>query len=345
MKECPVVTNELSQSIERDELGFIEGVHPDLRKFPEFRKEIILLAVRHSSFRIVTFLTFCDDITAAETVQCIIENDRPELLKAVNPLVNLNRLLSLFTAVQQNKASIVKALLAFPGVNVNAADRPSGHTPLQLAASCNHFDVVRTLLGSPAINPNIVGPDGTALEIAISRNLFDIVKLLVALPSIDLSKKSGKMTPLELATSKSLSDIVGLLSEKTVCLPSRLEDSQQKTDEAEITRLSQELETAKSEIADLKKKLARAEGRDLTELNLDQINQFLADTRKIAELAKVRKNELLEDRKQCKICFDKEVKCVFLNCGHSICCKDCGQLQKLCPICRREVAQVVEIFN
>lgn len=47
----------------------------------------------------------------------------------------------------------------------------------------------------------------------------------------------------------------------------------------------------------------------------------------------------------CKICYDREINCVFLECGHLCSCVECGRQMKDCPICRRPIARVVEIFK
>lgn len=46
----------------------------------------------------------------------------------------------------------------------------------------------------------------------------------------------------------------------------------------------------------------------------------------------------------CIICFENQVDCVFLECGHISCCKICGDKMNQCPICRRPIARVVKVF-
>lgn len=47
----------------------------------------------------------------------------------------------------------------------------------------------------------------------------------------------------------------------------------------------------------------------------------------------------------CKICFEKEINCVLLQCGHLCICFECGSLPsvKTCPICRQVIDSVKRI--
>jgi len=50
------------------------------------------------------------------------------------------------------------------------------------------------------------------------------------------------------------------------------------------------------------------------------------------------------DQNQCVICFDAMITTVFLECGHVACCKKCASLLNQCPICRRYISRVVDIY-
>ena len=85
-------------------------------------------------------------------------------------------------------------------------------------------------------------------------------------------------------------------------------------------------------------------------------------TRQTSERAQLRQelNRVMEDFKQltqettelriCKICFEQEINCVLLNCGHLAVCLSCANsmVQRVkaykaeCPICRQPVQRVVE---
>ncbi|KAH6932355.1 hypothetical protein HPB50_004884 [Hyalomma asiaticum] len=52
----------------------------------------------------------------------------------------------------------------------------------------------------------------------------------------------------------------------------------------------------------------------------------------------------------CRICFEKPIESVLINCGHSLTCHDCGMklLQgrdPQCPVCRQRIANVIRIFK
>lgn len=45
----------------------------------------------------------------------------------------------------------------------------------------------------------------------------------------------------------------------------------------------------------------------------------------------------------CVICMELERELVFAPCGHLACCGDCGGYLKLCPICRCEIEDVLQV--
>jgi hypothetical protein len=54
--------------------------------------------------------------------------------------------------------------------------------------------------------------------------------------------------------------------------------------------------------------------------------------------------EETEDEKACKVCFDKAIDSVLLNCGHMCCCMGCGEALDVCPICRSPIVKLVRTF-
>jgi hypothetical protein len=52
-----------------------------------------------------------------------------------------------------------------------------------------------------------------------------------------------------------------------------------------------------------------------------------------------------EDKDICVICQDRHIKCVFLECGHLACCMECSVKVQHCPLCRKYISRVVEIYH
>ncbi|KAL6080506.1 Apoptosis 2 inhibitor [Balamuthia mandrillaris] len=52
-----------------------------------------------------------------------------------------------------------------------------------------------------------------------------------------------------------------------------------------------------------------------------------------------------EDSDMCKICYERPINCVFLECGHLMACMECGRKLKDCPLCRRYITRLVETFK
>lgn len=48
---------------------------------------------------------------------------------------------------------------------------------------------------------------------------------------------------------------------------------------------------------------------------------------------------------ECSICLDKPSDIIFLNCGHVCCCYECGVNLDLCPLCRSNIVQKIQLQN
>ena len=59
------------------------------------------------------------------------------------------------------------------------------------------------------------------------------------------------------------------------------------------------------------------------------------------------KNDFIHQRAtdMCKICMERTIDCVLLECGHMLSCTICSKRLHDCPICRSLVSRVVHIFK
>lgn len=55
-------------------------------------------------------------------------------------------------------------------------------------------------------------------------------------------------------------------------------------------------------------------------------------------------NEISEDQ-VCKICMEREINSVLLDCGHLVTCVECGKKLAECPICRQNIVRVARTFR
>ncbi|ORY97804.1 hypothetical protein BCR43DRAFT_523918 [Syncephalastrum racemosum] len=57
----------------------------------------------------------------------------------------------------------------------------------------------------------------------------------------------------------------------------------------------------------------------------------------------------VDDATLCRICFDAQQNCVYLDCGHMVSCMDCGKqlvsTKNECPICREPILKLVHVFR
>ena len=51
-----------------------------------------------------------------------------------------------------------------------------------------------------------------------------------------------------------------------------------------------------------------------------------------------------EEKRLCRICFEAEADAAFYDCGHVVACKTCADRCEDCPVCRKEVRDVIKIY-
>ncbi|XP_072287495.1 E3 ubiquitin-protein ligase LRSAM1 isoform X2 [Pyxicephalus adspersus] len=68
-----------------------------------------------------------------------------------------------------------------------------------------------------------------------------------------------------------------------------------------------------------------------------------------SELSPTAPPDLLPDvassNSECVVCMEQEAQSIFIPCGHVCCCSNCGDALQACPLCRRDIAQRIRIYN
>jgi hypothetical protein len=63
----------------------------------------------------------------------------------------------------------------------------------------------------------------------------------------------------------------------------------------------------------------------------------------------MRRPQDIDEMNECSICFEQAVDSVLYTCGHMCTCYDCALIVKkkgqLCPICRKEIKDVIKIYR
>lgn len=63
----------------------------------------------------------------------------------------------------------------------------------------------------------------------------------------------------------------------------------------------------------------------------------------VMELMKRLENE--QERHLCKICYEREINTVILNCSHRAGCSRCLNQVQNCPVCRSPIARIIQTYN
>lgn len=51
-----------------------------------------------------------------------------------------------------------------------------------------------------------------------------------------------------------------------------------------------------------------------------------------------------KDARMCKICYSRELRMVFVPCGHLLACAECAKNMKICGVCRKPVEVTVQAY-
>ncbi|XP_011876982.1 PREDICTED: baculoviral IAP repeat-containing protein 7-B-like [Vollenhovia emeryi] len=51
-----------------------------------------------------------------------------------------------------------------------------------------------------------------------------------------------------------------------------------------------------------------------------------------------------KDARLCKICYNREVRIVFMPCGHLLACAECAKNMRICGVCRKPVERTVQVY-
>jgi len=81
----------------------------------------------------------------------------------------------------------------------------------------------------------------------------------------------------------------------------------------------------------------------------EEEDQVSAKRRRTAEppkpsLKDIATEEAGDDEKACVVCLTNKLNTCILDCGHVCACSACVEALKTCPLCRRDIRKVVQIF-
>ena len=96
--------------------------------------------------------------------------------------------------------------------------------------------------------------------------------------------------------------------------------------------------------------VANVTEQDMMKLTTKQIKQVLnlcgvGFKDRVFARRRLEESAMLEKEQKCKVCMEKVVDCVFINCGHLMTCTCCGDKLVRCPICQKKIARVAKIYR
>jgi len=66
---------------------------------------------------------------------------------------------------------------------------------------------------------------------------------------------------------------------------------------------------------------------------------------RVSARRRIEEGAILEKDHKCKVCMERVIDCVFLECGHLMTCTCCGQKLVSCPICQKRIFRVAKIYR
>lgn len=69
----------------------------------------------------------------------------------------------------------------------------------------------------------------------------------------------------------------------------------------------------------------------------------IEELKKLIPYVNKMENVVNEEKYKCKICYDNDFECLFLNCKHLVCCMECSKKLTECPICREKIEEKINI--
>ena len=258
----------------------------------------------------------------------------------------------LLNAAADGDLEIVRKIIERGQAQVDAQGALN-RTALHQAAMNGKLEVVLYLLERRA-NKNVIGNSGdTPLHLAVLNGHRNVVEaLLDEGADFTLANSAGKR-PVDIARKRDMRELLDNAAAGK--LPKNAEAERKAEDEKKQRRDFMPDQS----VIDMLAGVGYSKGQVLAAMhhlfeakqeynNLAVAMKYLTDEAKKASDqagAPAAKPPAAAEDDNCKICFERAVDCVLLNCGHICVCMLCSAGLRHCPMCRQPFDRAVKVFK
>ena len=256
----------------------------------------------------------------------------------------------LHNAAAEGDLEVVRKLIERNGQQVNAQGALN-RTPLHQAAMNGKLEVVMYLVEKGADKNMRANSGETALHLAVMNGHHGVVEYLLDEGADFTITNSMGRKPVDIARKAKMREL--LENAAAGKLPKNVDADHRKEDEKKQKRDFVPEQSVIDMLAGVgyQKGVVLAAMHHLFEGKLEYNNlavvmKYLTDeANKAKDASAAAKPAAAEADDSCKICFEREVDCVLLNCGHACICLQCTAGLKQCPMCRQPFERAVKFFK
>ncbi|KAL6064688.1 Ankyrin repeat domain-containing protein 66 [Balamuthia mandrillaris] len=250
----------------------------------------------------------------------------------------------LYKAVLYNQEALAELLLQY-GADADYLNPNSKRTVLTEAIQCGHDKLAELLLSNGADVLRQDGDGWSPLHWAAAKGNETLTQYLLEHKGDLTARDRNGTTPLLRAKAEKHDTIVKLM-ERFFCDQYKVEGTAY-TDSMDDILHSESSPTSTDpgpEPDDDDEEEAEEVGQNAKNNKRKEKSKDKRARKHQGKPTKPLREDDLDDEKCCKICFERPMDSVLLNCGHVAVCLFCSQYLQLCPMCSAPIERVSKIY-